>query len=288
VSFTEVEGDIFEMNLPAIGHGCNCEGVMGAGIASDFKARWPKMYQEYRQYCLDEEPKPGDFYPYPTAEGVMIFNLFTQRYPGADARVEWIESAVSNAVAYCREEGIDVLGIPRIGCGIGGLKWADVKPALQSMMLSSNIELKVVNWVSRTGPHPDVAHLSAHRHPLLQVDQWLPGSGQVQVMGKHREVDDPQIADLITSRIIPGRSITGRAKHTIMLDLDVPAAMVPSSTEGHHHLYIDVPTRWDDYEKLLNLLAGIGIIEKGYARTAIQRGYTALRLPWVRKDSPPT
>ena len=71
--------------------------------------------------------------------------------------------------------------------------------------------------------------------------------------------------------------------HRPVLDIDFPAALVPSTTPGHFHLYLDRALSWDDYEKLLRVLAEVGIIEQGYANVSIERRHTAVRVPWIRK-----
>ena len=72
--------------------------------------------------------------------------------------------------------------------------------------------------------------------------------------------------------------------HTPVLDIDVPAALVPSSTPGKHHLYLDVPMTWETYVKLLDVMAEAGILEPGYVGASKARGFTAVRLPWIRKN----
>lgn len=79
-------------------------------------------------------------------------------------------------------------------------------------------------------------------------------------------------------------SLNANGKHRPLLDIDFPAAVIPSSTEGHCHLYIDKELEWKDYQKLLNVLADLGIIEHGYRGASLARGYSALRLPWIKKD----
>lgn len=79
-------------------------------------------------------------------------------------------------------------------------------------------------------------------------------------------------------------SLNADGKHRPLLDIDFPAAVIPSSTEGHCHLYIDKELEWKDYKKLLNILADLGIIEHGYRGASLARGYSALRLPWIKKN----
>lgn len=71
--------------------------------------------------------------------------------------------------------------------------------------------------------------------------------------------------------------------HRPVLDIDLPVRVLESSTPGHSHVYIDYEMSWEAYEKLLWALADAGLIEAGYVRASVDRGYTALRLPWVRK-----
>ncbi len=67
--------------------------------------------------------------------------------------------------------------------------------------------------------------------------------------------------------------------HRPVLDLDMNAALIPSATPGHFHLYIDKLIPWHDYETLLQAMADCGIIEQGYADASIERGYSSARLP---------
>lgn len=74
--------------------------------------------------------------------------------------------------------------------------------------------------------------------------------------------------------------------HALLLDLDLPAWLVPSSTEGHSHLYVDAKIPTPTYFALLDALADAGVIQRGYANSSKHRGGTALRLPWIKKGAP--
>lgn len=71
--------------------------------------------------------------------------------------------------------------------------------------------------------------------------------------------------------------------HAPALDIDVPAALIPSSTPGHHHLYFDTLMTWEDYHKLLRVMAEVGLIESGYVLAAEARKATMLRKPGHHK-----
>jgi hypothetical protein len=79
----------------------------------------------------------------------------------------------------------------------------------------------------------------------------------------------------------------GYERHYLMIDLDVQSYLVPSTTPGHSHLYIDREIPWRDLEQLLRALAACGIIEPGYANASIERKSTTLRLPWIKKEITP-
>lgn len=87
-------------------------------------------------------------------------------------------------------------------------------------------------------------------------------------------------ANIITSEVIGQPGI-----HKFAIDVDLPVMAVPSTQPGHWHLYIDKQIEWSTYVKLLTALAEAGIIEVGYARASITRGYTSLRPPWVPKTT---
>lgn len=79
----------------------------------------------------------------------------------------------------------------------------------------------------------------------------------------------------------------GSTWHKPLLDIDFPAKLVPSSTPGHFHLFLDKKLTWENYKKLLSVLAEVGIIEPGYYGASLKRGSTDVRLPWIKKDDPP-
>lgn len=91
------------------------------------------------------------------------------------------------------------------------------------------------------------------------------------------------VETLATANAISSHVVGNEDLHLPVLDIDYEAALVPSSTPGHYHLFLDKPVAWDDYVDLLNALAACDIIEPGYASAAIARGATYVRKPGVRK-----
>jgi O-acetyl-ADP-ribose deacetylase (regulator of RNase III) len=139
-----VTGDLFAADLPAVGHGCNCAGAMGAGIATVFKKRYPAMYREYRQRCADGRFRLGDIFVWEAPEFV-VYNLATQPRPGPTATLDAIDRSVRAALADAGSRGLTRLGIPRIGAGLGGLDWPDVQAVLNEAADESEVGLVVVS-----------------------------------------------------------------------------------------------------------------------------------------------
>lgn len=115
---------------------------------------------------------------------------------------------------------------------------------------------------------------------VYKVVKWSQFSDDPN-LDKRAVVSDIEDADVVSSSYVPEGYST--FMHRPVLDLDLDAVLVPSSTPGHHHLYIDKPMRWEDYVRLLDVLASVGILEPGFVNVSKQRGATMVRLPWVKK-----
>ena len=136
-------GDLFEAtDLPALAHGCNCAGSMGKGIAAEFRRRWPDMYEAYRARCKEGRFRPGDVFTW-DADGKTIFNLATQRSPRPSARLEYIDDSLRKAITIAEARRIRTVGMPRMGAGLGGLNWSDVKGVIEAIAGDTPIALVV-------------------------------------------------------------------------------------------------------------------------------------------------
>lgn len=109
---------------------------------------------------------------------------------------------------------------------------------------------------------------------VVQLDAYDGPSGRFDTS----DADDAQV----TTSMVEMRANV----HRPVLDIDVPAQLIPSSTPGHFHLYLDVEVEHEAYMGLLDALATVGILEPGYVSASKERGYTAVRLPWVKKVDP--
>ncbi|GAA0610887.1 hypothetical protein GCM10009547_11160 [Sporichthya brevicatena] len=143
MSIQERVGDLFDARgFGALAHGCNCAGAMGAGIAVEFRRRWPQMYEEYKHRCNAGSFSPGDVFIWPVA-GLVIYNFGTQRTWRTKATIEAIGTAAQLMVRDARSRGIQAIGLPRIGAGLGGLEWPRVRALLGEVATDGGVRLIV-------------------------------------------------------------------------------------------------------------------------------------------------
>lgn len=155
-------GDLFKTSADALGHGTNTHGKMEAGIAVLFRKKHPQMYDRYKKLCeiFGDDLGGGTFLYFSDDEQYgysYVANIFSQKAPGATAKVELLVNGVKDAyAALWGEYEIENprLAIPLIGCGIGGLDWdTEVHPALVELAeeLPENWKLTVVSNEPREG-----------------------------------------------------------------------------------------------------------------------------------------
>lgn len=117
------------------------------------------------------------------------------------------------------------------------------------------------------------SHIFYRTDHVLRTDDY--GSYRTEV----RKECSAEICQVVSSELDDRRGI-----HTPILDIDVPARLIESSTPGHSHLYIDVPMPWRKYRRLLKALYKAGLIEKNYYKLSVKRKGTHLRPPWSDKE----
>lgn len=134
-------GDIFAVKADAFCHGVNTKGIMG-GLAGEVAERFPDLAHLYKMMCELHQLNGGDILPV-LFDKWWIYNLVTQIEPGADARLDLIETSVTKMVEHAQENGVKSINIPKIGSGIGGLKWDDVLSVITKAGEDSPVVLQI-------------------------------------------------------------------------------------------------------------------------------------------------
>ncbi len=115
-----------------LAHGVNCEGRMGAGIAVEFKRRFPSMFTRYREMCNDGRLTPGGVYLEKNTSP-WVLNLATQSKVGR-AELAYVHSCIKWIADHFEQEGITTMAMPRIAAGLGKLPWEPVEQIIQELL----------------------------------------------------------------------------------------------------------------------------------------------------------
>ena len=130
-------GDILKDESEALVNTVNCVGVMGRGIALQFKKAWPDNFKAYAKACDREEVQPGRLFVFETGQITpprYIINFPTKRHWRGKSRIEDIEAGLEALVVVLRERGIQSVALPPLGSGLGGLDWKDVRARIVSAL----------------------------------------------------------------------------------------------------------------------------------------------------------
>ena len=154
-------GDILKDNAEALVNTVNCVGVMGRGIALQFKNAFPDNFKSYKDACKHGQVKPGHMFVYETGEVVpprFIINFPTKRHWRGKSRIEDIEAGLKALVRTIRNHNIRSIAIPPLGSGLGGLEWKQVRRLIEAAV-EQLTDVQVVIYEPKGAPSTDkMAH----------------------------------------------------------------------------------------------------------------------------------
>ncbi|MBW7874859.1 MAG: macro domain-containing protein [Candidatus Cloacimonetes bacterium] len=133
------QGDILNEPAEALVNTVNCDGVMGRGIALQFKKKFPENFRAYATACAQKELKPGKLFVFKTgllAKPHFIINFPTKNHWRSKSRIEDVEQGLEELSRCIRQLNIRSIAIPPLGCGLGGLDWAQVRPIIEDKLAS--------------------------------------------------------------------------------------------------------------------------------------------------------
>lgn len=127
------KGTVFNTDAEVLINTVNCYGVMGAGIALEFKLRYPDMFIEYEEMCKNNEYKVGRPRLF-KCENISILNFPTKNHWRAPSKIEWIEEGLRYFASNYQKVGIKSIAFPKLGTNNGGLSWEQVKPLMEKYL----------------------------------------------------------------------------------------------------------------------------------------------------------
>lgn len=154
-------GDILQADAEALVNTVNCVGIMGRGIALQFKQAFPENFKAYKAACTREEVQPGRMFVFETgflANPKYIINFPTKRHWRGKSRIEDIDAGLRALVDEIHKRGVRSIAVPPLGSGLGGLDWAEVRPRIEAALGSLHLQAVVFE-----------PHASAEQRPVKRA-----------------------------------------------------------------------------------------------------------------------
>lgn len=140
------KGDILDRSFfpDALVNPINCVGIMGKGLALQFKKKFPDIYKPYQRACQEKQLYPGKVLSLYSLEGLTyVVNFPTKNHWREKSKLEYIETGLDDLVLNIQDLNIRSISIPALGCGEGGLNWDDVKPLIVDKLSPLNLVVAI-------------------------------------------------------------------------------------------------------------------------------------------------
>lgn len=128
-----IQGDILKADAEALVNTVNCVGIMGRGIALQFRKAFPENFKAYKAACDAGQVQPGKMLVYDLNSLYnprFIINFPTKRHWRGKSRIEDIKSGLAALIEVVQQQQLCSIAIPPLGCGLGGLNWAEIRPLI--------------------------------------------------------------------------------------------------------------------------------------------------------------
>lgn len=259
------KGDILKADAEALVNTVNCVGVMGRGIALQFKATFPLNFKAYKAACDRNEVQPGRMFVFETetlTNPRYIINFPTKRHWKGKSRMEDIDAGLVALVAEIKSRGIKSIAIPPLGSGLGGLDWEEVRPRIEAAVRDLT-GLRVI--IYEPGEAPDARVMARTK----EVPKMTAGRAALVVL-MHRYLGglmDPFVTLLEVQKLMYFLQCAGEPlrlnykKHFYGPYADNLRHLL-KHVEGH--MTVGYDDGGDDPEKLLELVPGAVQDAEGY------------------------
>ncbi|MFT5368531.1 MAG: O-acetyl-ADP-ribose deacetylase (regulator of RNase III) [Candidatus Latescibacterota bacterium] len=162
---TYIIGNLFESPARVLVNTVNTVGVMGKGIAKDFKLIYPEMFKLYQEFCENGQLAIGKIWLYKTSQK-WVLNFPTKTTWRKRSKIEHIESGLQAFVRGYAQRGITSIAFPQLGCGNGELDWENqVRPLMEKYL--GELPIDVFIYLYKSDPF-----VPEHRD-IKSVAQWL-------------------------------------------------------------------------------------------------------------------
>lgn len=129
--YTTAKGNILSSQAKAVVNTVNTQGVMGAGLALQFKTTYPSYFKDYQQRCSTKEVRIGHCTSYKLPSGQLIISFPSKDHWRNGSEYAYIESGLISLKELILEQKLSSIAIPPLGCGLGGLHWPSVRQIIE-------------------------------------------------------------------------------------------------------------------------------------------------------------
>ncbi|MEG3895747.1 MULTISPECIES: type II toxin-antitoxin system antitoxin DNA ADP-ribosyl glycohydrolase DarG [unclassified Microcoleus] len=165
------QGNLLKVNAEALVNTVNCVGVMGKGIALQFKQAYPENFRQYEKACRAGEVQPGQMFVISTGNLFnprYIINFPTKRHWKGKSKIEDIKSGLTALIQEIKQLGITSIAVPPLGCGNGGLSWKTVKPLIESAFLELP-NVQVLLFEPQGNPEADTMQVATEKPKMTRA-----------------------------------------------------------------------------------------------------------------------
>jgi O-acetyl-ADP-ribose deacetylase (regulator of RNase III) len=178
------QGNLLEADADALVNTVNCVGVMGKGIALQFKLAYPDNFREYERACNRGEVRLGSMLVHTTGSLTpprFIINFPTKQHWKGKSRLEDIRAGLADLVRVIRNRQITSIAVPPLGCGNGGLNWGDVFPMIEQAVADMP-DVSVFVYAPQPAPSADAMPVATKRPKMTRGRALL-----VKLIARYRE-----------------------------------------------------------------------------------------------------
>jgi O-acetyl-ADP-ribose deacetylase (regulator of RNase III) len=137
---TYIHTSILDSKAQTVTNTVNTVGVMGKGLASAMKRRYPDMFREYAKLCASHKLDVGQLWLWKTSNQ-WILNFPTKRHWRNPSKLSYIEAGLQKFIQEYERRGIWEISFPRLGCGNGNLDWGDVRPLMERYLANLPVQV---------------------------------------------------------------------------------------------------------------------------------------------------
>jgi len=160
-----IEGNIFDSPAQVIVNTVNTVGVMGKGLALEFKIRYPQMFEKYKEACEKKYLKIGKLMLVSASDHLLLLFPTKEnwRFP---SKLSYIEKGLKNFCDNYAQRGITSIAFPKLGCGNGDLNWEDVRPLMEKYL--SPLPINIYIYLDKLRDEMTPEHFT-----LKETQEWL-------------------------------------------------------------------------------------------------------------------